>query len=61
MACYTLGPGWGTIPMIGSHNKFHGNVIRFKLFLYLKICFPLSLQIGKSLAQLLPQYDNYEL
>lgn len=29
MACYTLGPGWGTIPMIGSHNKFHGNTIRF--------------------------------
>ncbi|XP_045191964.2 sodium-dependent dopamine transporter-like [Mercenaria mercenaria] len=31
MACYTLGPGWGTIPMIGSHNKFHGNVIRYSV------------------------------
>ncbi|XP_053402870.1 sodium- and chloride-dependent glycine transporter 2-like [Mercenaria mercenaria] len=31
MACYTLGPGWGTIPMIGSHNKFHGNIIRYSV------------------------------
>jgi hypothetical protein len=32
MACYTLGPGWGTIPLIGSHNKFHGNTIKLVWF-----------------------------
>ncbi|XP_060567632.1 sodium- and chloride-dependent glycine transporter 1-like [Ruditapes philippinarum] len=31
MACYTLGPGWGTIPLIGSHNKFHGNTIKYSV------------------------------
>ena len=31
MACYTLGPGWGTIPMIGSHNNFHGDTIKLVL------------------------------
>lgn len=31
MACYTLGPGWGTIPLIGSHNKFSGNTVTYSI------------------------------
>ncbi|KAL4234419.1 Sodium- and chloride-dependent creatine transporter 1 [Mactra antiquata] len=31
MATYTLGPGWGTIPTIGSHNKFHGNTVGYSI------------------------------
>ncbi|WAR13258.1 SC6A5-like protein [Mya arenaria] len=31
MAAYTLGPGWGTIPMIASHNSFRGNTVRYSV------------------------------
>lgn len=31
MSCYTLGPGWGTLPLIGSHNKFSGNTVRYSV------------------------------
>ncbi|KAH3775173.1 creatine transporter-like [Dreissena polymorpha] len=31
MATYTLGPGWGTIPMIASENSFHGNTIKYSI------------------------------
>nr|WLN44346.1 AAT7 [Sinonovacula rivularis] len=49
MACYTLGPGWGAILTIGSHNKFYSRCLRhsvvstvcdfFSAFLNGLICF----------------------